>query len=114
MVILHIKFIGTTKCSNMVANILPAYSPPDPSGQKVKILLFSEQCHVAYQIKGNQECSNIVANILYAHPLHTLGMGSISQKSTFSEHGHIAYQFKGNQHGCNMDEIVQVILFLLN
>ena len=98
----------------MVANILPAYSPPDPSGQKVKILLFSEQCHVAYQIKGNQECSNIVANILYAHPLHTLGMGSISQKSIFSEHGHVAYQFKGNQHGCSMDEIVQVILFLLN
>ena len=40
MVMLHIKFIGITKCSNMVANILPADPPPTtpyPRGQKVKI-----------------------------------------------------------------------------
>ena len=71
---LYIKFIGITKCSNKVANILPA--APDPRGQKVKVQLFSEQCHVAYQIKGNHECTNMVANILPADPpTHPWGLG---------------------------------------
>ena len=63
----------------------------------------------------------MVANILSTDPLphtHTLGMGSIGQKSTFSEHGHVAYQIKRNhetqQRGRNMVEMVQVNLFLLN
>ena len=63
---------------------------PDPAvgsiGQKST---FSEQGHVAYQIKENHECSNMVANILPADPSLTLGMGSIGQYSTFSEHGPI-------------------------
>ena len=54
----------------MVANILLTDSPPPLTlgGQKVKIKLFSEHGHVAYQIKGNRECSNIVENILPAPP----------------------------------------------
>ena len=37
---LHIKFIGTTKRSTIVANILPADPPPPyPRDQKVKIQL---------------------------------------------------------------------------
>ena len=39
IIMLHIKFIGITKCSNMVANILPA-DHPYPWGQMVKIQLF--------------------------------------------------------------------------
>ena len=57
------------KCSNMVANVLPAdcLHPPDPGVEvKVQISTFSEHGHVAYQIKGKHECSNI-ANIL-SHP----------------------------------------------
>ena len=48
---MHIKFIGITKCSNKVANILPT-GTTDHRGQKVKIQLFSDQCHVAYQVMG--------------------------------------------------------------
>ena len=62
------KSTGITKCSNMVATILPADPrPPYPRGQKVKFN-FSGQCHGAYQIKGNHECSNMVATILPATP----------------------------------------------
>ena len=32
--------------------------------QEVKVQFFSEQCHVAYQIKGNHEFRSMVANIL--------------------------------------------------
>ena len=39
MVMLHIILNGLTKCSNMIANILPA-DPPHPRGQKVIIQLF--------------------------------------------------------------------------
>ena len=49
-----------------------AHSTPPPSYHrdlKVKNLLVSEKCHVAYKIKGNQDCSNMVANILPADPL---------------------------------------------
>ena len=56
MVMLHIKFKGITKCSSMVANILPA----DPSltlGMRsiVKKSTFSEHGRVAYQIEGNHQ-----------------------------------------------------------
>ena len=49
----------------MVATILPANPHvPDPANRsKVN---FSEDCHVAYQIKGNHECSNMETNILLA------------------------------------------------
>ena len=52
MVILHIKFKGITKCSNMVASILPADSPPiDPRCQKIKILLFQNNVMIQYHSK---------------------------------------------------------------
>ena len=105
MVMLHIKLNGITKCSNMVPNILlPDTPPPDPRGQNST---FSEQCNVAYQIKGNHECSNMVTTILPVDPPLplTLGLGSKGQNSTFSEYGNVAYQIKGNhkmqQHGRN-------------
>ena len=52
MVMLHIKYIEITKCSNMVATILPTY-PSWPLGSKIKNQSSSEQRHVAYayQIK---------------------------------------------------------------
>ena len=43
---------------------------PDPRGQNST---FSEECHVADQIKENQECSNMVAYILPADPLEDGG-----------------------------------------
>ena len=59
-----------------------------------------------------QHCSKYIAP---PPPTHTLGIGSIGQKSTFSEHGHVAYQIKRphemQQHGRNMVEIVRVIYF---
>ena len=45
-------------------------------------LYFSEQCDVAYQIKGNQGCRNIVANILPADRTHPLIVG-VGQKVKF-------------------------------
>ena len=64
MVMLHIKLNGITKSSIMVENIFPA----DTLGVKrlEQNSTFSEQCHVAYQIRGNQECSKMVANDLPA------------------------------------------------
>ena len=74
----------------MVANILPADpTPPSTLGvKKVKNqFFFSEQCHVAYQMKENYKCSNMIAIILHADPPQTLEVG---QNSTFLEHGHDA------------------------
>ena len=80
-----------------------ARRPPssDPGWvQKFKII-FSEQGHVAYQIKWNYECGNMVASTLPVDaPLLTLGVGSKGQNSTFSEYGPVAYQMKGNDT-CN-------------
>ena len=54
MAMMYIKFNG-------IAN---ARRPPPPSPNPwIKIQHFSEQGHVAYQIKWNHECSNMVANI---------------------------------------------------
>ena len=54
----------------MVANILPAATPPPPDPRvKRSNLTFAEHDHVAYQIKGNCKYSNMVANILPAAPL---------------------------------------------
>ena len=50
----------------MVANILPAAPPiplPPTLGGGGQNSTFSENGHVAYQIKGNRECTNMVANI---------------------------------------------------
>ena len=55
------------KCSNMVANTLPADPPPPPTlgmGSVGKNTTFSEHGHVAYQIEENHECSNMEAYIL--------------------------------------------------
>ena len=62
---------GNHKCSNMVANILPAAPHPSPDPRvKRSNLTFAEHDHVAYQIKGNPECSSMVANNLPAAPLY--------------------------------------------
>ena len=37
---------------------------PGGWGQKVKIQLYSEYGHVAFQIKANDECRKMVANVL--------------------------------------------------
>ena len=57
--------MGITKCSNMVANVLPAEHPPPPppppssttlgDGFKRSKFNFSEHVHVAYQIYWNHE-----------------------------------------------------------
>ena len=54
MVMLHIKFIEITKCSNMVANILPADPSPTPypRGQKVKIQVFQNNVMMHIKLKG--------------------------------------------------------------
>ena len=100
---LHINLKRITKCSSMVANILPAETYPLPSTPPPPTLqmgtvgqnsTFSEHSRVAYQLKENQECSNMVANIFptESYPPHptprpTLGMGSPGQNSIISEHG---------------------------
>ena len=87
IVMLDIKRKGVAKCSNMVANILPA-EPAPPPRHKRKVskglnLNLSEHGHDANQIKGNHKCSNMVANILPVDPPPTLGMGLIGQNSIF-------------------------------
>ena len=103
MVTFHINLRGITKCSSMVAYIFLAGTPPPTlrMGSMGQKSTFSEQSHVAYQIKEYHECSNMVANILPADIL-TLRMGSIAQNSIFSEHGHVTYQIKENHKCSNM------------
>ena len=72
--------------SSLVANILPPHDPGVVS--KGQNSTFSEQGHVAYQIKWNVECSIMVENIL---PVQN-----------FSEYGHGSYQIKGNDACSNM------------
>ena len=72
-------------------------SPSRPWGRGLNVT-FSEQGHVAYQIKWNRERSNIIATILPSYPLpaRPWWVGTKGQNSTFSEYGHIAFQIKGN------------------
>ena len=89
------------KCSNMVANILPAYPlPQNPrDGTIGRNSTFSEHGHVAIKLNGITKCSNMVATILPGPMPLTRPMG---QKSTFSEHCHVAYQIKGNHERNNI------------
>ena len=81
----------------MVANILPTdTSSTQGVGQKVKLYIFSESSHVAYQIKADDTGSNMVANILPTDTPLTQGVGSKGQTISFAESGHVAYQIKGN------------------
>ena len=63
---------GNQKCSNIVANILPA-EPPLPTASRILGVerlnsTISDYSHVTYQIKGNHKCSNTVTNILPIDP----------------------------------------------
>ena len=107
MVMVHIKLNSITKCSNIVANLLPADPPyPQDPGDGVSRSKFNslEQGHVAYQIKGNLEMQQHVSKYFARRPspaiAPTPGMGPVGQDSTFSEHGHVAYQIKEN-HECS-------------
>ena len=66
--------------SNMVANILPTYTPSTQGvGSKGQTIYFSESSHVAYQIKADDAGSNMVANILPTDTPFTQGVGSKGQ-----------------------------------
>ena len=67
---LHIKLNGITKCSNIVANSLPADLHPDPRASKGKKSTLSKHGHVVHQIKGNHECS-IISQIFCVQPAPT-------------------------------------------
>ena len=55
-------------CSNILhADPLPPSSDRG-KGSTGQNSTLSEQCHVAYQIKGNHECSNMIADIFPADP----------------------------------------------
>ena len=66
-------------------------------GVEVKIKLFSEYGHVAYQIKADDAGSNMIANILPTDTPSTQGVGSKGQTISFSESSHVAYPIKGNR-----------------
>ena len=73
----------------MVANILhipPAWSKDQNS-------TFSEQCHVAYQIKGNHKCSNLVKYFSRRSPTNPGG-----QKVIFQNKVMLHIKFKGMEH----------------
>ena len=94
---LHIKLKGVIKCSNMVANILPA-DPACPHPVSVDGVNRSKfDIFRIWSLKGIMKCSSMVANILPTGPYPApipLVLGSTDQNSTFSEHGHVAYQIK--------------------
>ena len=69
---LHIKLKGITKCSNIVANILPADPPPSTLGIRSigQNLIYAEHGHVAYQIKGNHEMLQHGSKYFARRPSH--------------------------------------------
>ena len=74
MVMLHIK--GNYKCSNVVANILPAKPllPPPPGGQ---IFIFTEHVHIKLNRFTNAESwQQIFCKQTFSLPHPTLGVGS--------------------------------------
>ena len=68
-------------------------------GAEAKIKTFSEDGHVAYQIKADDAGSNMVANILPTDTPLTQGVGSKGQTIFFSERSHVAYQIKADDAG---------------
>ena len=83
--------------SNMVANILPTYTPSTQGvGSRGQTIYFSENSHVAYQIKADDAGSNMVANILPTDTPMTQGVGSKGQTISFTESSLVAYEIKGN------------------
>ena len=102
---LHIKLRGITKCSSMVANILPTDSSLTLlfGIKRSKFIFFQNMVRLHIKLKGITQCSSMVEKSLPADLSLNLGMGSKGQNSTFSEHGHVTYQIKGNhqmqQHG---------------
>ena len=81
----------------MVAIFFPQTHPLTQGvGSKGQTTYFSENSHVAYQIKADEAGSNMVANILPTDTPSSLGVGSKGQTMSFSESSHVAYQIKGN------------------
>ena len=67
-------------------------APPQGHGD------FSEYCHVAYQIKGNEAYNNMLANIL---PLYTHYDPLVGVKRSFlfiSESNHVHIKLMGMKH----------------
>ena len=84
MVMLHMKLKEIMKCSNMVANILPA----DPSltlgmGLIGQNSILTEHGHVAYQIKGNHQMQQHSSKFIACRPLSDLGDGVNRSKFNF-------------------------------
>ena len=85
------------KCSNMVANILPADPPPPPTlGSICQNTTFSEHGHVAYQIKGNHQMQQRGSKYFARRSLPDPTVG------VKIKHGHVAYQIKENHKCSNM------------
>ena len=104
MVMLHIKLNSITKCSNMVANSLPADPHPPALGiwSKGQNSTFSEHDHVAYQIKDNHQMQQHGSKYFARRPLPDILTLLFGSKFNFSEHGHVAYQIEKNHECSNM------------
>ena len=81
------------KCTTTFKQNFHPYSPFCPlSGVKKSKQFFSENGHVANQIKGNETYNNMQANILPLHKHSTPGRGLKVITFFSSECSHIAYQ----------------------
>ena len=91
MVMLHIKLKGNEAYNNMLANVLPLFTPLTPVvGSKRSF--FSESNHVECKIKNEAE-NTLQAYILHPQPK----IGSKGQNIFFSTESHVAYQIKGKK-----------------
>ena len=72
----------------MILDRSPGSDPLVDLGGGVVNSTFSENGHVAYQIKGNHKWSNMVANIWPTDP--SPGPGVNMSTFIFLEHGHVA------------------------
>ena len=83
----------------MVANILPTDTPSTQGvGSKGQTIYFSENSHVAYQIKADNAGSNMVANILPTDTPLTQGVGSKGQTVSLLKIVMLHIKLKGIEH----------------
>ena len=94
MVMLHNKLKGNEAYNNMLANVLPLFTPLTPVvGSKRSFFLKVIMLNVKLRMKQRTHCKHIFCPFVHPQPK----IGSKGQNIFFSTESHVAYQIKGKK-----------------